>query len=98
MARGVFILSVLALGGAAIAAAPAHAGDAPVYVVPGRPDVPVIINGIEDVGTRSDLMDRSLIVELPRLADEARKSHGRLLCRERRGGEEGESVEVDHDQ
>ena len=33
---------------------------------------PVIINGIEDVGTRSDLMDRSLIVELPRLADEVR--------------------------
>jgi len=29
-------------------------------------------NGIEDVGTRSDLMDRSLIVELPRLTDEAR--------------------------
>jgi hypothetical protein len=33
---------------------------------------PIIINGIEDVGTRSDLMDRSLIVELPRLANEAR--------------------------
>ncbi|MSR55051.1 MAG: hypothetical protein EXS09_17440 [Gemmataceae bacterium] len=30
---------------------------------------PVILNGIEDIGMRSDLMDRALIVELPRLSD-----------------------------
>jgi len=33
---------------------------------------PIILNGIEDVGTRSDLMDRSLIIELPRFNDEDR--------------------------
>jgi hypothetical protein len=35
---------------------------------------PIILNGIEDVGTRSDLMDRSLIVELPVIDDEDRKT------------------------
>ncbi|MFO0824467.1 MAG: bifunctional DNA primase/polymerase [Gemmataceae bacterium] len=33
---------------------------------------PIIVNGIEDVGTRSDLMDRSLLIELPRFKDEQR--------------------------
>jgi hypothetical protein len=33
---------------------------------------PIILNGIEDIGTRSDLMDRALVVELPRLADKDR--------------------------
>ena len=28
---------------------------------------PIILNGIEDVGIRSDLLDRSLIIELPRI-------------------------------
>jgi hypothetical protein len=34
---------------------------------------PVILNGIEDIGFRSDLIDRSLIVELPRIEPAARK-------------------------
>jgi hypothetical protein len=33
---------------------------------------PIILNGIEDPATRSDLMDRAIIVELPRLADRDR--------------------------
>src|SRR5262249_1894502 len=32
---------------------------------------PIILNGIEDIGTRSDLLDRSLIVELPRIEPNA---------------------------
>jgi hypothetical protein len=34
---------------------------------------PAILNGIEDIGTRSDLMDRCLIVDLPRIPDEKRR-------------------------
>lgn len=35
---------------------------------------PVILNGIEDVGFRSDLLDRSVIVELPRIEAAQRRS------------------------
>ena len=35
---------------------------------------PILLNGIEDIGTRSDLMDRALVVELPRIPDKHRKS------------------------
>jgi hypothetical protein len=35
---------------------------------------PIILNGIEEVGTRSDLSDRSLLIQLPRLEDDKRKS------------------------
>jgi hypothetical protein len=35
---------------------------------------PIILNGIEEVGTRSDLTDRSVLVQLPRLADDKRLS------------------------
>jgi hypothetical protein len=34
---------------------------------------PAVLNGIEDVGFRSDLLDRSLIVELPRIEPAGRK-------------------------
>jgi hypothetical protein len=34
---------------------------------------PVILNGIEDMGTRSDLLDRALIVELPRIESKDRR-------------------------
>jgi hypothetical protein len=35
---------------------------------------PVILNGIEDIGYRSDLLDRCLIVELPRIEPAQRRS------------------------
>jgi len=35
---------------------------------------PIILNGIEDIGTRSDLLDREIIIEVPNLKD--RKSEG----------------------
>jgi len=35
---------------------------------------PVIINGIEELATRSDMLDRALILYLPRISDEKRKS------------------------
>lgn len=35
---------------------------------------PVILNGIEDIGTRSDLLDRSVTVELPRIEPENRRA------------------------
>jgi hypothetical protein len=35
---------------------------------------PIILNGIEDIGTRSDLMDRAIILELPRIKDSERRS------------------------
>jgi len=35
---------------------------------------PVLINGIDDLATRADLLDRSLVVSLPRIADENRRS------------------------
>src|SRR5262249_8833787 len=34
---------------------------------------PVMLNGIEDVGFRSDLLDRSLVVELPQIEGAARR-------------------------
>jgi hypothetical protein len=34
---------------------------------------PIILNGIEDIGTRSDLSDRSLMVELPRIEKSQRR-------------------------
>jgi hypothetical protein len=33
---------------------------------------PVLLNGIEDIGTRSDLLDRALVIELPRISDKDR--------------------------
>lgn len=39
---------------------------------------PVIINGIETVVTRGDLMDRSLLVTLPPISDEARREEIRF--------------------
>jgi len=35
---------------------------------------PIIINAIGDVVTRSDLLDRSLVLELPRIADQSRRT------------------------
>lgn len=35
---------------------------------------PVILNGITDLATRSDLLDRSILVRLPRLPDDQRRS------------------------
>jgi hypothetical protein len=35
---------------------------------------PILLNGIEDVGTRSDLLDRALVIELPRIEDKDRLS------------------------
>jgi hypothetical protein len=35
---------------------------------------PIVINGIEDLATRGDLLDRALLVSLPRIADERRKT------------------------
>lgn len=46
MMRGL-LLSLLGLGGSIAAALPVCATDAPAFVVPGRPDVPVIINGVD---------------------------------------------------
>lgn len=42
---------------------------------------PVIINGIEELATRSDLLDRLLILYLPRITDDKRKPE-RLFWRE----------------
>ena len=35
---------------------------------------PIIINGIGDVVTRSDLLDRSIVLDLPRIADQSRRT------------------------
>jgi hypothetical protein len=40
---------------------------------------PIILNGIDDVATRQDLVDRSLIVSLPAISDAQRRSEQRLL-------------------
>ncbi len=39
---------------------------------------PVILNGISDVATRSDLLDRSIIVTLPKMEDEDRRPEQKL--------------------
>ena len=39
---------------------------------------PMILNGIEDIASRADLISRSLIVRLPRIKDEARRSLDQL--------------------
>jgi hypothetical protein len=36
---------------------------------------PVILNGIEEIGTRGDLMDRAIVVELPTLLYKARSGY-----------------------
>jgi hypothetical protein len=41
---------------------------------------PVIINGIEDVGTRSDLLDRSIHLELPRIDEKHRRSEQSIMA------------------
>lgn len=40
---------------------------------------PIILNGIEDIGSRSDLLDRTLIVELPRIEPGARRTETAFL-------------------
>jgi hypothetical protein len=35
---------------------------------------PVILNGIEEIATRGDLVDRSLIIELPKIPDDKRRT------------------------
>jgi hypothetical protein len=40
---------------------------------------PVILNGIEALPTRSDLLDRTLFLTLPTINDETRRSEGELL-------------------
>lgn len=40
---------------------------------------PVLINGIEEVATRSDLLDRTLIITLPSIKDAERRAQGELL-------------------
>jgi hypothetical protein len=39
---------------------------------------PVIITGIEELATRSDLLDRSLVIELPVIRENSRRSEGDL--------------------
>lgn len=39
---------------------------------------PIIINGITDLAVRSDLLDRSLLVTLPRIPDERRRTEQRF--------------------
>jgi hypothetical protein len=39
---------------------------------------PIILNGIEDIGTRSDLLDRCLMVDLPRIEASQRRSEDAL--------------------
>ncbi|MDA8204261.1 MAG: hypothetical protein M0Z49_16195 [Chloroflexi bacterium] len=39
---------------------------------------PVILNGIDDLATRSDLLDRAIVVELPRIPEEARREEAQL--------------------
>jgi hypothetical protein len=41
---------IFALAGLALAGAPAYADHAPAVVIPGRPGVPVIINGVDATG------------------------------------------------
>jgi hypothetical protein len=41
---------------------------------------PVILNGIEELATRSDLLDRALVVELPRIKDEQRQPENNLCA------------------
>lgn len=40
---------------------------------------PIILNGIEDVVTRQDLLDRAIVVILPRISDDERRPEGELL-------------------
>jgi hypothetical protein len=42
---------------------------------------PIIVNGIEDVATRSDLLDRALVLTLPTIADEHRQAEEQLWQR-----------------
>jgi hypothetical protein len=39
---------------------------------------PVILNGIEDVAVRSDLLDRAIVIELPRVPDERRRTEAEI--------------------
>ena len=39
---------------------------------------PVILTGIGELATRSDLLDRSILIELPRIADQERKPEAEL--------------------
>jgi hypothetical protein len=41
---------------------------------------PIILNGIAEVGTRPDLIERSLFVELPFIPDEQRRAEAELLA------------------
>jgi hypothetical protein len=51
MAQRMRRIAILGIAGLALAAAPARAGDSqPVIAVPGKPGVPVVINGVEATG------------------------------------------------
>ena len=39
-----------------------------------RPTRPVVLNGIGDIATRSDLLDRSIILAPPHIADDKRRT------------------------
>jgi hypothetical protein len=39
---------------------------------------PVILNGIEELATRSDLLDRTIVLTLPAIADDKRQTQGEL--------------------
>jgi hypothetical protein len=39
---------------------------------------PIILNGIEELATRGDLLDRAIVVELPRITDERRQTEDSL--------------------
>jgi hypothetical protein len=41
---------------------------------------PIIMNGIEDIITRPDLLDRSIYITLPQIPEEKRKPEGKLLA------------------
>src|SRR5262249_9225206 len=42
---------------------------------------PILLNGIEDLGTRADLLDRCVNVHLPSIPDSERKSEAELWAR-----------------
>ena len=39
---------------------------------------PIILNGIDDIATRGDLLDRSIVLNLPAIAQEKRKDEGKF--------------------
>src|ERR1051325_9304585 len=42
---------------------------------------PVLVNGIEELATRSDLLDRALVISLPTISDNNRRTEAELWSR-----------------